>query len=259
LVTPIIEIVATQAVYNVCDGDRYATVSQEVKDYCLGLYGSPPFPIDAEVKRLVNGREESITLRPADLLEPALPALRRELVREGVAKPDAATVVSFALFPAETLALLRDEVVPERLGDEPQPEQTPSAAALDDGDGTATLGGDAVSEEEPADVRDLTVEVDGQSYSVRVIGAGMSGGGGGSSGAAAPAVRAGTVLAPMQGLILKIPVAVGDTVTLGQVVAVLEAMKMQNDVTADRAGTVTAVHVKEGDVVGPRVPILQID
>jgi pyruvate carboxylase subunit B len=234
LVTPIIEIVATQAVYNVCDGDRYATVSQEVKDYCLGLYGSPPFPIDAEVKRLVNGREESITLRPADLLEPALPALRRELVREGVAKPDAATVVSFALFPAETLALLRD-----------------------DGDGTATLGGDPVSDEEQADVRDLTVEVDGQSYSVRVIGAGL--GGGGSAGAAAPAVREGTVVAPMQGLILKIPVAVGDTVALGQVVAVLEAMKMQNDVTANRAGTVSAVHVKEGDVVGPRVPILQID
>jgi pyruvate carboxylase subunit B len=244
-------------VYNVCYGDRYATVSQEVKDYGLVLYGSPPFPIDAEVKRLVNGREESITLRPADLLEPALPALRRELVREGVAKPDAATVVSFALFPAETLALLRDEVVPERLGDEPQPEQPPAAAALDDSDGTATLGGDAVIDEEPADVRDLTVEVDGQSYSVRVIGAGVSGVG--SPVAAAPAVREGTVVAPMQGLILKIPVAVGDKVALGQVVAVLEAMKMQNDVTANRAGTVSAVHVKEGDVVGPRVPILQID
>jgi pyruvate carboxylase subunit B len=75
LVTPIIEIVATQAVYNVCDGDRYATVSQEVKDYCLGLYGSPPYPVDGEVRRLVNGREEPITCRPADLLEPALPAL----------------------------------------------------------------------------------------------------------------------------------------------------------------------------------------
>jgi pyruvate carboxylase subunit B len=258
LVTPIIEIVATQAVYNVCDGDRYATVSQEVKDYCLGLYGSPPFPIDAEVKRLVNGREESITLRPADLLEPALPALRRELVREGVAEPDAATVVSFALFPAETLALLRGEVVPERLGDEHMPEQAPAATATDDSDDTATLGGDAVSDEQPADVRDLTVEVDGQSYSVRVIGAGLSGGGG-STVAAAPAVREGTVVAPMQGLILKIPVAVGETVALGQVVAVLEAMKMQNDVTANRAGTVSAVHVKEGDVVGPRVPILQID
>ncbi|MGH7723427.1 MAG: hypothetical protein ACRENL_11465, partial [Candidatus Dormibacteria bacterium] len=133
LVTPIIEIVATQAVYNVCDGDRYATVSQEVKDYCLGLYGSPPYPIDAEVRRLVNGREEPITCRPADLLEAALPTLRRELVREGVDTPDDATVVSFALFPGETLALRRDEVVAERLGDEPQPEPPAPAAAADDG------------------------------------------------------------------------------------------------------------------------------
>jgi pyruvate carboxylase subunit B len=254
-VTPIIEIVATQAVYNVCDGDRYATVSQEVKDYCLGLYGSPPYPIDAEVRRLVNGREESITLRPADLLEKALPALRRELQREGIANPDDATVVSFALFPAETLALRRGEVVAERLGDEPEPEPAPAAPGAD---GADTAPAAAEDETPPADVRELTVEVDGQSYSVRVIGAG-GGGGAAPSPAAPPAVREGTVTAPMQGLILKISVAVGDTVTLGQVVAVLEAMKMQNDVTTTRAGTVTAVHVTEGDVVGPRDPIVQID
>jgi pyruvate carboxylase subunit B len=257
LVTPIIEIVATQAVYNVCDGDRYATVSQEVKDYCLGLYGSPPYPIDPEVRRLVNGREEPITCRPADLLEPALPALRRELEREGVKKPDDATVVSFALFPAETLAMRRGEVVAERLGDEPQEEEPP--ATPEDGEASA-VSADAVVEEPPADVRELTVEVDGQSYSVRVIGAGIGGGGGGGSAAAtAPVVREGTVVAPMQGLILKVAVKVGDKVQLGSVVAVLEAMKMQNDVTAGRAGTVSAVHVKEGDVVGPRDPIVQID
>ena len=80
-----------------------------------------------------------------------------------------------------------------------------------------------------------------------------------SAAAAAPAVREGTVVAPMQGLILKVAVKVGDRVELGGVVAVLEAMKMQNDVTASRAGTVSAVHVKEGDVVGPRDPIVQID
>jgi pyruvate carboxylase subunit B len=262
LVTPIIEIVATQAVYNVCDGDRYATVSQEVKDYCLGLYGSPPYPIDAEVRRLVNGREEPITCRPADLLEPAIPALRRELEREGVGSPDDATVVSFALFPAETLALRRGEVVAERLGDEPQ-EAEPAPAVADDGDAVA-MSDEAEAAEAPAEVRELTVEVDGQSYSVRVIGAGVGGGGGGtgsgaSPAATAPVVREGTVVAPMQGLILKIAVAVGDKVELGGVVAVLEAMKMQNDVTASRAGTVSAVHVKEGDVVGPRDPIVQID
>ncbi len=263
LVTPIIEIVATQAVYNVCDGDRYATVSQEVKDYCLGLYGSPPYPIDSEVRRLVNGREEPITCRPADLLEPALPALRRELEREGVKKPDDATVVSFALFPTETLALRRGEVLAERLGDEP-PEEEPAPAMAEDGEAPEAAGEPATAEP-PIDVRELTVEVDGQSYSVRVTGAGLGGGGGSGDGGgaspagSAPAVREGTVVAPMQGLILKVAVKVGDKVDLGAVVAVLEAMKMQNDVVASRAGTISAVHVKEGDVVGPRDPIVQID
>ena len=266
LVSPIIEIVATQAVYNVCDGDRYATVSQEVKDYCLGLYGSPPYPIDAEVRRLVNGREEPITCRPADLLEPALPGLRKELTREGIEQPDEAAVVSYALFPAETLAFLSGELVPERLGDEPEPEPDTSGAAVaaDPGEVAASLAGEAGLEPPPADVRELTVEVDGQSYSVRVIGAGLGGGGvvdpgAASAGSAAPVAREGTILSPMQGLILKVAVKVGDKVALGDVVAVLEAMKMQNDVTATRAGTVSEVHVKEGDVVGPRAPIIQVD
>lgn len=268
LVSPIIEIVATQAVYNVCDGDRYATVSQEVKDYCLGLYGSPPFPIDPEVRRLVNGREEPITCRPADLLEPALPGLRKELAREGIAEPDDAALVSFALFPAETLAFLSGEVVAERLGDEPEPEPEPAVSPTGDdvAEAAAAVAGDAGLEPPPADVRELSVEVDGQSYSVRVIGAGLGGGGGAGatsgvapSTAGAPAVREGTVVAPMQGLILKVAVTVGDKVALGDVVAVLEAMKMQNDVTATRAGTVSEVHVKEGDVVGPRAPIIQVD
>ncbi len=260
LITPIIEIVATQAVYNVCDGDRYATVSQEVKDYCLGLYGSPPYPIDSEVRRLVNGREEPITCRPADLLEPALPSLRRELGREGVARPDDATVVSFALFPVETVALRRGELVAESLGDEAEPEQPQTAAASDDAAESAIPAGEAVAEPAPGDVRELTVEVDGQSYSVRVIGAGVAAGGGAALAAAgAPVVREGTVTAPMQGLIIRVAVAVGDIVADGDVVAVLEAMKMQNDLPATRAGTVSAVHVNEGDVVGPRDPIVQID
>ncbi len=189
LVTPIIEIVATQAVYNVCDGDRYATVSQEVKDYCLGLYGAPPYPIDAEVRRLVNGREEPITCRPADLLEPALTPLRRELEREGVAGADDATVVSFALFPSETLALRRGEVSAERLGDEPV-EVQPAPPAADDGDGVDGLADSGAAEAAAAEVRELTVEVDGQSYSVRVIGAGV-GGGGGAAGAPAATTSAG--------------------------------------------------------------------
>lgn len=259
LITPVTEIVATQAVYNVCDGDRYATISQEVKDYCLGLYGSPPSAIDADVRRIVNGREHPITLRPADLLEPQLASSRRELEREGLVISDEA-VVGHALFAEEWLSLLRGELVAELLGDEPhvaEPEVT----------SVAVEPAEVVAEEAPQDVRDLTVEVDGQSYTVRVTGSAGSFGGNGSAqlpsamahATGATVLREGTVTAPMQGMILKVAVAKGDRVELGQVVAVLEAMKMQNDITAPRAGTVSQVFVAEGVVVSPRDPIVHIE
>ncbi len=259
LVTPLTEIMATQAVYNVVEGDRYATISQEIKDYCLGLYGDPPEPVDRDVRRLVNGREEPITCRPADLLEPAMETTRRDLVREGYPTPTAEAMVTYALFPNAFLAVERGEAVAERLGDEPDVEPTGGAvdAPTDAEDAAAEPSGD----EAPAvAVRELTVEVDGQSYAVRIIG----GDTGGVSAAAAPAqtaapvAREGTVVSPMQGLLLKVNVKIGDRVALGDVVCVLEAMKMQNDITATRAGTITEVYVTEGSVVGPRAPLVQI-
>jgi biotin carboxyl carrier protein len=68
----------------------------------------------------------------------------------------------------------------------------------------------------------------------------------------------GTVLAPMQGLIVKVPVKAGDAVKLGDVVAVLEAMKMQNDIVTTVAGRVSDVYVKEGEVVSPNQPLLAV-
>ncbi|MBV8194496.1 MAG: pyruvate carboxylase subunit B [Candidatus Dormibacteraeota bacterium] len=263
LVTPITEILATQAVYNVCDGDRYATVSQEVKDYCLGLYGEPPFPVDPEVRRLVNGREEPITCRPADLLEPALPTARRELNREGIAGITDEDLATCAIFPDEYLALIRGEAAVERLGDEPVPHKEAATVAAPEAppaDGESS----PAAEPGPHAVRELTVEVDGQAYSVRVIGAGEPQAAGSTASTAGqtsspPVTREGTVVAPMQGLLLKVAVKVGDKVHLGDVVAVLEAMKMQNDITATRSGTVTHVYVKEGDVVSPRDPLVHIE
>jgi len=117
LVTPLPEVIATQAVYNVFEGDRYATISQEIKDYCLGFFGTPPEPIDADVRELVNGREEPITCRPADLLEPGLPAAARDLAREGV-RDDPEALVTYALFGSDFLASVRGEAVVERLADE---------------------------------------------------------------------------------------------------------------------------------------------
>src|SRR2546429_7882260 len=83
LVAPIRQMIAAQAVYNVIGGDRYATVTQELKDYLQGLYGRPPVPADHELRRLVLGREEPITIPPADLLEPQVDGARGQVTKSG--------------------------------------------------------------------------------------------------------------------------------------------------------------------------------
>src|SRR2546430_16003248 len=83
LVAPIRQMIAAQAVYNVTGGERYATVTQELKDYLQGLYGRPPVPADHELRRLVLGREEPITIRPADLLEPQGEGARQQGKKRG--------------------------------------------------------------------------------------------------------------------------------------------------------------------------------
>jgi pyruvate carboxylase subunit B len=260
LVTPLTEIIATQAVYNVTEGGRYLTISQEVKDYCLGLYGAPPGPIDKKVQSSVNGRESPITCRPADLIDPALPDATKECGRDGI-EATKENVVGVALFGREWTDLARGTSQVEALGD----EQPAIATQLADTSSSSAQPELQTPSPQPAPVnesRELTVEVDGQSYAVRVTGAaGSFSGSNGASAAAVPAtvtVGAGAVLAPMQGLILKIAVKVGDKVAVGDVVAVLEAMKMQNDVTATKSGTVTAIHVNEGSVVSANDPVVSV-
>jgi pyruvate carboxylase subunit B len=116
-----------------------------------------------------------------------------------------------------------------------------------------------------APAAEFDVEVDGEVFKVRVSGAGLSvvaapaaSPSGASSAPAPPRAGEGTVIAPMQGLIVKVPVKAGDVVKLGDVVAVLEAMKMQNDIVTTVAGKVNAVYVKEGEVVSPNQPLLAI-
>src|SRR5207302_604647 len=105
LVAPIRQMIATQAVYNVIGGDRYATVTQELKDYLQGLYGRPPVPADPEIRRLVLGREEPITLRPADLLEPMVERTRAQLKKAHGNPDDDGAVLVQALFPQHARAL----------------------------------------------------------------------------------------------------------------------------------------------------------
>src|SRR4029077_4223315 len=99
--------IATQAVYNVIGGERYATVTQELKDYLQGLYGRPPVPADPELRRLVLGREEPITIRPADLLEPQVETARQHLRKLNLDTSDDSVLIQL-LFPNLAIDYLRE-------------------------------------------------------------------------------------------------------------------------------------------------------
>jgi pyruvate carboxylase subunit B len=260
LVSPIRSIVGTQAVNNIITGSRYTSVTQELKDYLQGLYGRPPVPADPEIRRLVLGREEPITLRPADLLEPMVEKARAAVKKSG-AEPTDDRVLIQLLFPQHAASFGKPRPKPKAevapAAPEPEPEPAPPGPPPADA-AAAPQSGEAPSA--PAAASEFDVEVEGQVFRVRVSGAGGGGiAAGAPAGEAKPAApAAGAITAPMQGLIVKVPVKVGDDVKLGDVVAVLEAMKMQNDITSSVAGKVQAVYVKEGEVVSPNQPLVAV-
>ncbi|HXI94840.1 MAG TPA: pyruvate carboxylase subunit B [Candidatus Acidoferrum sp.] len=254
LVAPVRQVIATQAVYNVIGGERYATVTQELKDYLQGLYGRPPVPADHELRRLVLGREEPITIRPADLLEPQVDNSRQQVRKLGF-DPSDDNILIQVMFPSLALDYLNGPPAKDANGSKPQPAAPapappPAAPAAPDPPPAAAVS-----------TAEFEVEVEGEVFKVRVTGAGMSVTpvtGAAVTAPAPPKSGEGTVIAPMQGLIVKLPVKAGDDVKLGDVVAVLEAMKMQNDIVTTVAGKVSQVYVKEGEVVSPNQPLLAV-
>ncbi|MCD5160406.1 oxaloacetate decarboxylase subunit alpha [Enterococcus casseliflavus] len=98
LVTPLSQMVGTQALMNVISGERYKLVPSEIKDYVKGLYGQSPAPISDEIKETIIGDAEVITVRPADLLAPQLPAFKEEIAEYAKSEED---VLMYALFPQQ--------------------------------------------------------------------------------------------------------------------------------------------------------------
>ncbi|MGX4600317.1 oxaloacetate decarboxylase subunit alpha [Faecalimicrobium sp. JNUCC 81] len=106
LVTPMSQMVGTQALFNVLTGERYKLVPKEIKDYVRGQYGKAPAKIDPEIQRKIIGDEEIITVRPADLLEPEFEAMKKEAGE--LAKSDE-DVLAYALFPQVALKFLEQK------------------------------------------------------------------------------------------------------------------------------------------------------
>ncbi len=241
LVTPTSQIVGTQAVINVLTGERYKSITKETAGVLKGEYGAAPAPFNAELQARVLEGAEPVTCRPADLLENELDKLTQELqqlaeekgirLAEGERLID--DVLTYALFPQIGLKFLENRDNPDAF--EPVPtgqERTGEAPAV------------------------YTVEVNGQSFVVQVNEGGDIEGIKPLTGVAAkgtaetPAAGSGDPQgAPLAGNIFKILVQPGQAVEEGEVMIILEAMKMETEIRAFRSGTISGVNVQVGDSV----------
>jgi pyruvate carboxylase subunit B len=274
LVTPSSQIVGTQATLNVLTGERYKVITNETKNYFLGLYGRPPGPLNPEVLVRAIGDEQPITGRPADRLDPELAKAQAELG----GKASVEDALSLVLFPAAARQYFEErasgQLKPEAL--EPPPESGP-----------------AVAHELHLAPVEFNVTVHGESYHVQVEGSGRKTDGrkpyyirvnnklqevylepieevlagvpepADSGKKAAPKrprpTKPGDVAPPMPGRVVKVLVARGDQVKQGDPVLIIEAMKMESRVPAPIAGRVVEVLVAAGDDVKTDETLIRLE
>ena len=265
LVTPTSQIVGTQAVFNVLAGERYKTITNEVKLYLQGRYGKAPGKVDEQLRKRAIGNEEVIDVRPADLLKPEMAKLREEIGALAKSEED---VLTYAMFPD-----IGRKFLEERAAGTLKPE---ALLPLPQAGGAAPVGGEGVPTE-------FVVDVHGETYRVDITGVGVKGDGkrhfylsidgmpeevvfeplndfvAGAGGKRKQASAPGDVSTTMPGNIVDVLVKEGDVVKAGQAVLITEAMKMETEVQAPIAGTVKAVHVAKGDRVNPGEVLVEID
>ena len=244
LVTPTSQIVGSQAVMNVLSGERYKSMTKETAAVLKGEYGATSSPVNKALQEKVLAGAKPITCRPADLLAPEMDKLSAELrgivaekgIRWGENEVD--DVLTYALFPQVGLKFLENRDNPAAF--EPVPT---GEAAAPKGDAPPIAVGEV-----------FTVTGRGQTFQVQVSALGSSAAAGTTASAAmagsAPgSIKKATMGSPMAGNIWKIEVQPGQTVEAGDLLFILEAMKMECEVLAERSGVIADVLVGKGDKV----------
>jgi oxaloacetate decarboxylase alpha subunit len=257
LVTPTSQIVGTQAVLNVLTGERYKSLTKETAGVLKGEYGATAAPVNAELQARVLDGKEAITCRPADLIDAELDSLTAELSKlaseKGIKLAEAKIddVLTYALFPQIGLKFLENRNNPDAF------EKPPVAASEAP---VAAAAAPAAKSDEP---EVYSVQVDNQLFRVVVAPDGeltnivpIDAAATPISAAAVSAGPAETVKAPLAGNIFKVMVNVGDTISAGQVVVIMEAMKMETEIRAVHGGKITALNIKEGDSVTVGQPLV---
>jgi pyruvate carboxylase subunit B len=275
LVTPTSQIVGTQATLNVLTGERYKVVTTETRNYLKGLYGKPPGPVDATIRKRALGKERVLTVRPADLLEPELPKAARETADKTTNPED---VLSYALFSS-----IANDYFDERASGQLKPEPLAPLPPK----------GPAVAHELKLAPLEFNVTLHGESYHIQVSGSGRKTDGkkpyyikvndrleevhleplvevltgapeapevGGAKKPQRPKPAGpGDVTTSMPGKVTKVLVTQGQAVKKNDLVLIVEAMKMESQVLAPIAGAVKTLYVNEGDDVKPDETLLVVE
>ncbi|WP_093396214.1 sodium-extruding oxaloacetate decarboxylase subunit alpha [Halopseudomonas xinjiangensis] len=266
LVTPTSQIVGTQAVFNVLAGERYKTITNEVKLLLQGRYGQAPGTINEDLRRRAIGKEDVIDVRPADLIPPEMDKLRKEAGSLAQSEED---VLTYAMFPDIGRKFLEERAAgtlkPEALL--PIPDGTASKPMAQDGSPTEFII-DVHGETYRVDITGVSVKGDGKRHFYlsldgmpeEAVFESLNSYAGGSGGAQRKqASQPGHVTTSMPGNVVDVLVQVGDTVKAGQAVLVSEAMKMESEIQAGVDGTVKAVNVAKGDRVNPGEILIEIE
>lgn len=257
LVTPTSQIVGTQSVLNVLGGERYKTITKETEGVLKGEYGATPAEVNKELQERVLAGSKPITCRPADLLEPEFDSIKEDLLalskEKGFEiKNEIDDTLSYALFPHTALKFFMNRDNPDAF--EPAPEKEVTSSKDDKAENNQNKQSGV-----------YTVEVDSRTYLVRVSeGGDISRFEAAKQQAAqtqqaaapqqapaetAPVATGHAIEAPLSGIVHKVFVKPGESVSQGDVLLVVEAMKMETEIKSDREGTVQAVHVSDGDAV----------
>ncbi|MFA6002341.1 MAG: pyruvate/oxaloacetate carboxyltransferase, partial [Thermoleophilia bacterium] len=249
LVTPMSQIVGTQAVLNVLSGKRWQVVPDEMKSYLRGKYGKAPGPVSEEVMQRVLGDEKPLTCRPADLIDETVAQFAEEI---GDLARNEDDVLTYALFPATARIFLekRRHGLEDDVFLTQETEESGSGAEMN-----INQIKDLIAVVEASSIGEITIEEGDTRITVRKSGE-MAQGTGTSAAAGPKAVEeeeAGdnfVVKSPMVGTFYRAAsptsdpfVEEGDEVKVGQTLCILEAMKLMNEVTSEIAGVVRRVLV----------------
>ncbi|MEQ3652499.1 MAG: sodium-extruding oxaloacetate decarboxylase subunit alpha [Glaciecola sp.] len=249
LVTPTSQIVGTQAVLNVLTGERYKSITKETAGVLKGEYGATAAPVNKELQERVLEGGKPITCRPADVIEPELDKLEAELdeLTEKkslrIAKDKVDDVLTYALFPQIGLKFIENRDNPSAF--EPAPAETKSVVEAKD---VEALAGDAKAYQVRVEGKVYDVEV-AENGEVKHISSAASASPSASEAQSLPSGASTDVAAPLSGNIFKINVQEGATVNEGDVILILEAMKMETEVRSSVSGVVQQLLVKDGDAV----------